>query len=69
MIGLLAEVGPTWWAVHAEAMALQVAGRKQRVPWPIARQNHALTLENAPCCDALIKAGISKVVVAAQDPT
>ena len=24
--------------------------------------------KNAPCCDALIKAGISKVVVAAQDP-
>ena len=54
---------------HAEVMALQQAGTKAKGATAYCTLEPCSHFgKTPPCCDALIKAGISKVVVATQDP-
>ena len=54
---------------HAEVMALQQAGQKSEGATAYCTLEPCSHFgKTPPCCDALIEAGISKVVVATQDP-
>lgn len=55
--------------VHAELHALQMAGPKARGATAyVTLEPCSHTGRTGPCCEALIQAGVSRVVVAMQDP-
>lgn len=54
---------------HAETLALETAGARARGATAyVTLEPHAHTGRTPPCTDALIRAGVSRVVAAAEDP-